>query len=136
MSPEKRILLDRVIQLEVAHRVQEMRRHGLQLAVAERDRLAAIGQRDDAVVGADAVAEGQVVGRQVRQEARPQLGTDHPRPGVQQPLVQRGDDVRVLVRGEDVGQRLHRDVLGQLQRQRGVGSGRRPDRAAGTARGR
>ncbi|MNJ63497.1 hypothetical protein D3C77_594030 [compost metagenome] len=98
-----------------------MRRHGLELAVAQRNALATIGQRDDAVVGGDAVADRQVVGGQVRQEAGPQARADDLGLGVQQPLVQRGDDVRVLVRGEDVGQVLHRHVLGQLQRQRGVG---------------
>src|SRR5690606_40465689 len=80
-----------------------------------------VGQRNDAVVGVDATAQRQVVGGQVRQEACPQLGADHPRTGVQQPFVQGGDDVRVLVRGEDVGQVLHRNVLGQFQRQGGVG---------------
>src|SRR5690606_22362393 len=72
-------------------------------------------------VGGDAVADGQVAGGQVRQEARPQFGADHPCAGVQQPFVQGGDDVRILVGGEDVGQVLHRNVLGQFQRQRGIG---------------
>lgn len=101
--------------------MQEMRGDRLQRAVAESDRLAAVGQRHDPVVGVDAMADRQVVGRQVRQEARPQLGADHPGAGVQQPLVEGGDDVRVLVRSEDVVQLLQRKAFRQFQRERRVG---------------
>ncbi len=57
----------------------------------------------------------------MRQKARPQLGYHDLRVGVQQPAVQRRDDVGILVRGEYVVQLFQLDVATRGQCQRHIG---------------
>ncbi len=103
----------RIVELEVALRVQEVRRHRQQVRLPDRDRHAGVGDRQDAAVGLAHVAE-------VRQEAFPHARDQDVAVRAREPAPGRGDDVRVRVRGQHIVELLGREVLVHRQVQRVV----------------
>lgn len=91
----------RIVELEVALRVQEVRRHRQQVRLPDRDRHAGVGDRQDAAVGLAHVAE-------VRQEAFPHARDQDVAVRAREPAPGRGDDVRVRVRGQHIVELLGR----------------------------
>ena len=88
---------DRVVDLHVAHAVQEVRGQGVQRRAAHFERHALVGDAQQPVLK-------QVVQAEMRHEAQPQRGDVRGGVGGHQPAIDRGDDVRVLVREEQVAQ--------------------------------
>ncbi len=88
-----------VVELEIAFGVEEVSRYRVDVGVAHRDDHARVGDADNAALGAVGRAE-------VGQETLPQGGDVEGALGGGEPFVERGDDVRILVRGEDILQLL------------------------------
>ena len=96
-------LADRVIEVEVALGMQEMRGQQHQFAMAQRQASARIGHPDDAIFRLAHLGE-------VRCKALPDARDDQLRARAAHPAVQRGNDVRVGMRGNQIGELLRRKM--------------------------
>lgn len=103
----------RIVELEVAFRVQEVRRHRQHVRVAERDRHARIRNRHDATLGLAHVAE-------VRHKPLPHARDQDVAARTREPSSGGGNDVRVGMRGEHIVELLRRKVAVHRQEERVV----------------
>ncbi len=101
---------DRVVEVEVAFRVHEVGRQQPQIVRTQRQAAAGIGHADHAVVGLADLGE-------VRGEALPDARDHQLGLGAGHPAVQRGDDVGVGMRGDQVRELARHEVLRHVEEQ-------------------
>ncbi len=104
----------RVIELEVALGMHEVRRQQPQAGLAVAQSATRVGDGDDAVIGLAQFAE-------VRGKPGPEGGNHQLGLGGGHPAVERGDDVGVGMRGQDVVELARRDVFAHGQAELVVG---------------
>ena len=105
---------DRVPKLEVAFGVHEVRRQRHDFAATQADAHAGVGNADDAALRFAGLAK-------VRRKPFPQARNVERGLGAGHPAVERGNDVRVGVRGQDHGQFLRRKIAAHREQQLVVG---------------